>query len=114
VKAKPEPKPVEAKSKPKPEPKVAARQGATSVDGAAEAREGARPEAVEVSAAPEELNASSTEGFAQLREGLTEITATDLKQVAKNKRGKISKAYVAMAQAPARATLKCAACSSFH
>jgi hypothetical protein len=117
VKAKPQPKPkpkVEAKPEPKPEPKVAARQGATSVDGAAEAREGARPEAVEVSAAPEELNASSTEGFAQLREGLTEITATDLKQVAKNKRGKISKAYVAMAQTPARATLKCAACSSFH
>lgn len=117
VKAKPEPKPkpkVEARTEPKPAPKVDARQGATSVEGAEEARESARPEAVEVPAPPEELTASSTEGFAQLREGLTEITATDRRQVAKNKRGKISKAYVAMAQAPARATLKCAACSGFH
>ena len=128
---KPEPKPepkqkvrVAPRPEPKPEPKtevtaegkVEARNDVNSIGGAEDVRQLSRldAEAVEVFEEIEQLQASSTEGFAQLREGLSERTATDRKQAAKNKRGQISKAYVAVAQTPARATLRCAACSGFH
>ena len=74
-----------------------------------------RPAASEAGdAEPGEPSAQSSEFFAALREELSESAPTDKEQVAKNKRGKISKAYVAVAQTPARATLRCAACSGFH
>jgi hypothetical protein len=59
-------------------------------------------------------SAASSEGFAALREGLSEVAPTRPKQVPGNRRGQLSKAYVAMAQAPARATLRCASCAGFH
>ena len=112
--AKPEPPP-EPKPEPKPEVQVAAQREARGLEASSDPR---RPESAE-SARPVveervEPRSSSTEGFAQLKESVNESTVTDRKQAAKNKRGKISKAYVAMAQTPARATLRCAACSGFH
>ena len=80
-----------------------------------------RARADEMKAANEELeedpsttSASSTEGFAALRESLSEGKAARARKASDNRRGQLSKAYVAMAQTPARATLRCAACSGFH
>jgi len=63
---------------------------------------------------PGAASSASSEGFAALREGLSEVAPTRPKQVPGNRRGQLSKAYVAMAQTPARATLRCASCSGFH
>ena len=108
----PEPKP-QPKAEPPPQvvsPRDLSR--ADDVDGArrSEAAEVPSPNVEEVS----EPRASSTEGFAQLKESMNQATATDKKQAAKNRRGQFSKAYVAVAQTPSRATLRCAACSGFH
>jgi len=59
-------------------------------------------------------SAASTEGFAALKDGLSDIAPPPKTKASANKRGQLSKAYVAMAQTPARATLRCASCSAFH
>ncbi len=58
--------------------------------------------------------ASSTEAFAALRQGSDADAPSPDTNAADNRRGRISKAYVAVAQVPVRATLRCAACSAYH
>ena len=103
----PPPEPKEAKA---PEPELRRTEGSEDP----RRPEAPAPEAAQAPAESSEPRASSTEGFAQLKESLSQTTATDKKQAARNKRGQISKAYVAVASTPARATLRCAACSGFH
>ena len=93
----PPPEPKEAKA---PEPELRRTEGSEDP----RRPEAPAPEAAQAPAESSEPRASSTEGFAQLKESLSQTTATDKKQAARNKRGQISKAYVAVASTPARAT----------